>query len=759
MQQLPYTYDGTSIQDSSYAAYLPDVLMPTSATPVWVERQATFPRLGYKAKTPRLMELRIKLLGTIHSQLQSLKTLFDPYDNSDDGYGPGAHQFIVTDTADSNKQWYVYATTLSYPRRDGQEVSIILGIADPVWQTVTQTTNTKSVTASGDTKDVAVAGNQPAKPVLKITPTAAKASTGSNPYKRYIKVYNKAFYGVSSVNSALPFTNYPIDITAGGFDSTALVNDTTVSNQINQGGGIDAVVTTIPIDTAVGGGLAASGMGYCGTEQISWTANSGSSLTGVTRGIGGTTAATHADNAVIARSKALANGADVQVMVDGSTVDYWFGSSTHAWNAAATQIWANINLQASGQAAKAVLATAIAGSGAVTTITLGPRINPLFWPFGSGDIGGAPKWPTAGQVLIGSEIFGYTSQDPANFNLIGTTRSILGTSNAAHAVGDQVYLLDHEIYLIYGDPAATARTMDDTRKPMISLATSTNTSWVWTEFYSSAGGRTGQWLPVVAASDAPANVRTTKTYTTTEDTATVTDPAAVMGDAIASWLSGSSWKADNGSVEWYINHPAGFTTVTITGRKFRTSANTSWPTTAGLWKQPIGVSATAVWTEAAPSAGSWADLTAHSAISLSGTVTYLRWRFFGVQAAKANAYCAMEAKDATFVVDSARTPSVTLGSEIGPAAGYPLSAKITNGTSGEWLRIDFQMDINEQVVIDCENKTVTYTKDGSPAPCKLTFSSQREAWLDLAPGTTTLTYTDVGTTGATWLILTRDRAS
>src|SRR5689334_22079304 len=114
MQLLPYSYDGTSIQDSNYAAYFPkpSVLLPTGASPVYVERQAVFPRLGYKAKSPRMLELRIKLLGTIHNQLQTIKTLLDPYDTSEDGYGPGAHQLIATDSADSNKQWCLYASAI-----------------------------------------------------------------------------------------------------------------------------------------------------------------------------------------------------------------------------------------------------------------------------------------------------------------------------------------------------------------------------------------------------------------------------------------------------------------------------------------------------------------------------------------------------------------------------------------------------------------------------------------------------------------------
>ena len=766
MLLLPYTFAGTSIQDSNYAAYFVrgqgGVLLHAGANPVLVERQAQSPKLAYKSRNSRTIELHIKLLGTIHSQLASLQQLFDPYDLTDSGYGPGAYQLIATDSADSNKQWCVYASCIGYEELDGQDVSILLMVADPIWTTVTQTTTSKSVTASGDTVDVVTAGNRVTAPVIKLTPTAAKGVTGTDIYKRYIQVYNKAFYGVSSVNAALPFTNYPIDIPAGGFNSAALVNDTTVSNQINQVGGVTAAAgQTCPVDTAVGGGLAASGMAYCGTEQFLYTISAGT-MTWVTRGIGGTTAATHADNAVIARSKSLANGADVKILVDGNPVDRWFGTSTHAWNAAATQVWININLQAMGTAAYVKLGSAIASSGAVTTIKLWgtqTATGSNYYPFGSNASYGAPPWPQSGQVLIGSEIFAYTSTDPANGNLLGCTRSILGTSNAAHAVDDQVYLLDHEISMIYGNSGATAPTTDDTRKPMFSLATSTNTSWVYTEFYDSTGPRTGAWIPQSAASSAPTATTKTKHYTTTEDIDTVTNPSAVMGLTIGAWLSGSTWKADTGNIYAVIDSPAGFTTVTVTGRKFRSTGNTSWPAnSAGIWKQVNNTSPTSVWKEAAPTAGSWADLASHSAVSLSGTYTQLRWWFYGTQAARATAYCAMQASDMTLVPDTNRVPSVTLGSEIGPATGYPLNARITN-ENGEWLQVAYQMDEDQTLQIDCENKTITYLKDNSPANAIITFSSVREAWLNLSPGTSTLTFTDTGTTGLTWLTLTRDRAS
>jgi len=81
--------------------------------------------------------------------------------------------------------------------------------------------------------------------------------------------------------------------------STNLVNYTG-SNLLN--GAITIGATTINIDTPASGGLdAPSGEAIIETEWISYTGNSGTQLTGVTRGFNGTDAAAHADNVAITK--------------------------------------------------------------------------------------------------------------------------------------------------------------------------------------------------------------------------------------------------------------------------------------------------------------------------------------------------------------------------------------------------------------------------------------------------------------------------
>ena len=88
---------------------------------------------------------------------------------------------------------------------------------------------------------------------------------------------------------------------------------------------------------------------------------------------------------------------------------------------------------------------------------------------------------------------------------------------------------------------------------------------------------------------------------------------------------------------------------------------------------------------------------------------------------------------------------------------YYIDAKITNNTSGEWLRVVTSMMLNTVLTIDCENKKA-YTADNTPVG-KIEFSSVRKDWLNLSVGTNTLLFEDVGSTGLSAPVFWRDRNS
>jgi hypothetical protein len=726
VQLAPFTYNGTAINDGvNYNAHFPapSVLLPPGGGVTLSERAHFNPLFAYKSRQPRLLELRIILLGTIHSQMDTLKALFDPYDDT-------LRTLIVKDNADSDKQWYVECTPVNFPELDGTEVTIILSVPDPVWRSNTQFSDSWGITASGDTNVVAIAGNRPTSPIFEVTPTALEST--DTRYKRFITVYNRQLKDVGNSN------NYAIDITDGGWDTAAIIAQAANKCQIDDVAGITDAATTIPYDT-VTGSIPTKGMAMIETEQVSWTGNDGSNLTGVTRGIGGTTAAAHADNTEIKVSKMLANGDDLRVYLDGSEVPRWLDGI----NGATTKVWITYNFNPlistiAVAAYKPNLATAIAGAGDVTTIDLdraAPNDN---------------RMPQSGAVLIDSEIFTYTGIGSGNLSLTGVTRATRNTSAAAHTVSTDIIFIDHELYIRYGDSGADTPVYSDNFKPLLNLNTSTNTSWDWDDFYDvNYPGRPAAWTPTIRALRSGHDPG----ITYTDNRVTDADIATELGMKIAARLRSGVYYNNNGSAIWAILHPFGTTTISSNGEKYREKS--SWPTFASLMRFLNG-RYTQIWKEATP--GSTQTWTAwnRAAVALGGTYNEIVFRFEGAVAAGTDNFSAMEVSDVTFTLNSSYTPSVTFESEISGTI-YFLEATITNNTSGDWIKVAATIETDTTLEIDCENKTITWQADNSKLPGAITWSSVRWDWLDLASGNNTLQFDQTGTSGVTFVTKWRDR--
>ena len=110
MQLSIFTYAGTNINDgTNYSSYFPtgSVLLLAGADPVMVSRENAAPVLVYKDRQPARWAIHIKLKGTIHSQRDTLATLFNPNSKT-------MQTLICKDTANSDKQWYVKANCAGF---------------------------------------------------------------------------------------------------------------------------------------------------------------------------------------------------------------------------------------------------------------------------------------------------------------------------------------------------------------------------------------------------------------------------------------------------------------------------------------------------------------------------------------------------------------------------------------------------------------------------------------------------------------------
>lgn len=724
-----YTYNGTQINDVTnfYAMFAQENYAQGGTDVVFIKRPYVRPVYAGKVLSYYQLILKITMMGNQYTQIDTLKALFNVEDQT-------AHKLICKDTgndSESSKQWYIYATTASFKYESNKTVVVTLAVADPVWTSVTEYSASKNVTASGQTLTVTTGGNVNAHPRIEIIPTGVRGAGFA--YKRNVNILNP-----NSV--ALP--NYAIEITGGGWNTSALLSYTTNKVLINKTGGITAADTTIPYDTETGT-FPLSGLAMIENEQIRYTGKSGGNITGVTRGVNGTTAATHADNTIIYQSLIQADGNDIRVKVGGKWVSKWI----YGINTSTTKIWIAQDLDAK---ITATLGTAIASSGAITEIYLQKTpANAIAFN----------ALANSGELMIGTELFRYTGRNgtPPYWKLTGVTRGLNGTSMAAHAVGDTITATNHPpIWVYYGnltisDPSSDYSNYDD-NKPMFNLSSS-NGSWDWDYFKEYGKLRSGAWSAALKQS---ANTKDpdNKTYYYSGTQHTSVSPSEVMGMAIYSWLSGNTWKPDNGTVTWTIYNPCGFTTLTASGLKYRDS--TDWPVLATFQKSTDGKTWSNVWnTEATPaSAVTWTATSSHSSVSLGGTYYYLRAILSGSVAGAIGHNsslvegnnAAIEWSDVTAVI--ANNPTVIFGAE---QNNYNLGLAITNNTTGDEIEFDSGMQLNDTVEIDTANKTATITSSTTEKSENkigdLEFSSVRPQWLDLQAGANVIQFDDLDTTG------------
>lgn len=426
---------------------------------------------------------------------------------------------------------------------------------------------------------------------------------------------------------------------------------------------------------------------------------------------------------LIGAAKMQADGDDLRVLVDGSETPRWFGGG--GINNAATTVWCNIPLKAG---VSFTIGGTIAPGDTPTSITLAnttankTAINAL---------------PPAGIFIVDSEIFVYSSKDVTLRKLAGVSRAQYDTAAAAHATGATGYWLEHEIWMVYGNAAASAPEQDETKKPIIDLTNSTNARWVYADFSDSANLRTGRWRPSVVQASGTEST----TYTATQGA--YADPASVAGMQMAASQKTGTWVSETAEIVWDWYHPAGGTVVVSDGLKYRSS--TTWPARCGLGKSNDGSEWATVWNEATPgTVDTWATITNAGTASLSGTYKFLKYIFRGSIGAAASNTVGFEVSSVSVGL-GANVPLVILGAE---TASSSLDATITNTTTGEYITLKYVMALNTTLVINCAAKTVVYAGSVN-ALSALGLSSVRNDWLNLQPGANVITFADAGTAGMT----------
>lgn len=412
--------------------------------------------------------------------------------------------------------------------------------------------------------------------------------------------------------------------------------------------------------------------------------------------------------ALVTGSKMQADGDDLRVEVNGLEVNRWLVNM----NTSATSVWVNLTFAAK---VELTLKTAVAGAGDVDTLEFNEATTNL---------------PTSGILMIGSEAFTYTGKSDALKRVSGVTRSVKGTSAAAHSIGDTTWWVQNDVWLTYGNLSSSAPTVDDNYKPILNLSTSTNTSWVYAEFGEDDGLRTAAWVSYIITQNSIAYGGYRGNNTTNPWTY-----LGLQGNPYANYLNSNMYR--------YVFNPCGITNANFTnGEKAFSSTSAVWG--AYIYSGTTSPLQRVEYTIAAPTlALTWQSWSQSVALTTGSRYVAINLQIGELTTRYGN----VEVADVTLTLDSSSTPTITIGAEQG---SYSLSCTITNQTTGEILGVTFVMDLNESLEVDTDLKKVTYLKNKTNQfQARSLVGGVRDAWLKLRVGNNTLKFTDIGTTAVT----------
>jgi hypothetical protein len=436
--------------------------------------------------------------------------------------------------------------------------------------------------------------------------------------------------------------------------------------------------------------------------------------------------------ALVTGGKALASGDDFRLIVGNTEIPRWFGST---FNTASTKVWtaekwsAPLTLTLSG---------AISNSGTITAIAVKNT---------AANQAAFAKMPSTGILKIGTERFTYTGKDSKNLKFTGITPAAKQTSRANHSDGDTIYWIQKDLWMIYGNSSADTPVQDNSNQPMFDLDTSTNTSWVYSQFYDDSNPRSAAWSKVLVSSV----LLTSGSGPYTGSHGDVADPATEAGLRIANMQQGGFWRPETSISYWNLYCAAKFTGIpTETGSKYRASAD--WPIVQIL------VSAddknyTAKSTIATPTAsGVWQAMNI-TGLSFGGSYSFVQFKMNGSLKQSASNEADAEMQSVTMSIDSTNVPTVTVAPE---QSAYYISPTITDNASGDAISFACSMKAGQKITINCRDRKI-YLDDGTVIVANL--NSNRTYWLVLSQGSNTLSFSDPGTVAIAGNIYLEDRVA
>jgi len=767
----PQTYDGNTINSSEYKPYLvQDDMNPPAGNPIWGDIDFGYPKFVGNTRTYKDHTLMVELTGgTTSSEYERLRGQLIEWFNPMDG----DEQYLVgTWSASTITSRRIACRPLQLDFKS-KIATIRLRSFTPYWEANAEETVTWNITSSSDQQAVTNNGNIKVPPTIKIKGTSVPASTWRS--RRPVIVAN-------NVKTAL--NNYPLELT-GGWDTAALVSNASTATAINDVGDITDSDTVITVDDA--SSFYAAGLLYIDDEQIYYSGKTATTFTGCIRGVGGTTAAAHLDNADVYQSECFADGRDIRVELDGVEIARWFGAAAGASkgpNYSDTLVWAVLpelpaqndydsagelimlgddlaqdkTVTASSAAAGAPGSNivddnpetywhaAIGSTAASVVIDLGASttINRVrLWHPDSDDAGKAftiqtspdnSAWTTQVTVTANAALGQYSNHDFADVacRYVKVDVTTVQTGGDGLRIGSvNIYCANHRLQIKYGNATTENYAGSDSQKPMFELDSSTNGSWDYDDFFDIINpNRAASWE---AVNHQGLNLQ--RAYQASQDGAWVWVAAAL---GIANHVSTTTQFRDG----YRLANPCGISVVVHQGYTKQNPDYRRWR----LLGIPASGDPIAEYENTDSTLNVW---TAYGSETTTLSRTAIAAIFYHYIKVTSDTAMYAEATDATLtIVDE---PAVTFG-----AIGYfpssqAINCKLSNNTLSQAIYINGMVESDQNIVIDCESWTVEEEDTGRSRLGMVSFepNTVREHWLELAPGSNTLEYVDTSVAGVT----------
>lgn len=348
-----------------------------------------------------------------------------------------------------------------------------LWVQDVVWEeNALNTSATQNPTVNPHTFVVTNNGDRLARPVV----TFQGLNTTGNPAFDFT-IAHRAWV---ANRCPFPLVDYWVNVLT--FNHNALFIVAGVTRLVNLGGGITATQTSIPYDTTAGSWPAA-GFARIDSEQFYYASYDGTNFLNCVRGIGGSVAATHADNATITRSDVLQNGEDIRVFDDGEEIE----SHVAGLTTSTCRVWAPFSMPARRKLHIAEAWTTGAPADAGEALL-------DWWSFAGDNL--VADLPVDGMIVVrggSDELVAYNGLDVRTNKIRNINRASWYTTTTAHNAGEVAYLVGHpHVMVTMGrrsisgtgawpagsvTPAPPPRAPE--RRPAFALGNSDNTQWRW----------------------------------------------------------------------------------------------------------------------------------------------------------------------------------------------------------------------------------------------------------------------------------------